>query len=375
MLLLAAMALTSAILLNSCCTKEQKSTCIEFPEPARPAGQQDVLQLKCDPIDTVRIAFIGVGTRGSGAVKRYTQIDGVKIVALCDLVPAYIERAQNILKEAGLPAAEVYCGEEDLWKKICERDDIDLIYVCTDWELHTPIAVYAMEHGKHVATEVPAALTIDECWQLVNTAEKTRRHCMMLENCCYDFFEMATLNMAQQGLFGEVVHTEGAYNHDLRAYCMNDTTGYHDMWRLKYNAAHTGNPYPTHGLGPIAQIMNIHRGDKMDYLVSVSSDQFGLTDAAILHHGPESDFAKREYKLGDMNTTIIRTAKGKTIMIQHDVTTPRPYSRIHQVVGTRGFAQKYPTDWTRFSSTRRAERRRERGSVEALRTSYYERVW
>ena len=180
MLLLAAMALTSAILLNSCCTKEQKSTCIEFPEPARPAGQQDVLQLKCDPIDTVRIAFIGVGTRGSGAVKRYTQIDGVKIVALCDLVPAYIERAQNILKEAGLPAAEVYCGEEDLWKKVCERDDIDLIYVCTDWELHTPIAVYAMEHGKHVATEVPAALTIDECWQLVNTAEKTRRHCMML---------------------------------------------------------------------------------------------------------------------------------------------------------------------------------------------------
>ena len=342
MLLLAAMALTSAILLNSCCTKEQKSTCIEFPEPARPAGQQDVLQLKCDPIDTVRIAFIGVGARGSGAVKRYTQIDGVKIVALCDLVPAYIERAQNILKEAGLPAAEVYCGEEDLWKKVCERDDIDLIYVCTDWELHTPIAVYAMEHGKHVATEVPAALTIDECWQLVNTAEKTRRHCMMLENCCYDFFEMATLNMAQQGLFGEVVHTEGAYNHDLRAYCMNDTTGYHDMWRLKYNAAHTGNPYPTHGLGPIAQIMNIHRGDKMDYLVSVSSDQFGLTDAAILHHGPESDFAKREYKLGDMNTTIIRTAKGKTIMIQHDVTTPRPYSRIHQVVGTRGFAQKYP---------------------------------
>ena len=340
--LFTALTLTASLLLHGCSTNNQQSHLIEFPEPARPAGQQDVLQLRCDPIDTVRMAFIGLGARGSSAVQRYTQIDGVKIVALCDLVPAYIDRAQQILTDAGLPQAAAYCGEEELWKQVCEREDIDLVYVCTDWELHTPIAVYAMEHGKHVATEVPAALTIDECWQLVNTAEKTRRHCMMLENCCYDFFEMATLNMAQQGLFGEVIHTEGAYNHDLRGYCMDDSTGYHDMWRLKYNAAHTGNPYPTHGLGPIAQILNIHRGDRMEYLVSVSTDQFGLTDAAILHHGPESDFAKREYKLGDVNTTIIRTAKGKTIMIQHDVTTPRPYSRIHQVVGTRGFVQKYP---------------------------------
>ena len=335
-----------ALLALSGCTSPHEGYRIEegvlvFDTPPREPGQQSVLGLAVEPIPVVRVGFIGLGMRGPGAVERFTHLDSVRIVALCDLYPERVASAQRILAERGLPAAAEYSGEEG-WKELCRRDDIDLVYICTPWQLHVPMAVYAMEQGKHVAVEVPAATSLEECWQLVNTAEKRQRHCMMLENCCYDFFEMATLNMAQQGLFGEVVHTEGAYNHDLRGYCMDDSTGYHDMWRLKYNAAHTGNPYPTHGLGPIAQILNIHRGDRMEYLVSVSTDQFGLTDAAILHHGPESDFAKLEYKLGDVNTTIIRTAKGKTIMIQHDVTTPRPYSRIHQVVGTRGFAQKYP---------------------------------
>ena len=166
-------------------------------------------------METVRMAIIGLGMRGSGAVRRYTFIEGVEIKALCDLEPFNTERAQKILTDKGFPEADLYNGAED-YKAICERDDIDLIYICTNWALHTPIAVYAMEHGKHVATEVPAAITIEECWQLVNTAEKTRRHCMQLENCNYDFFEMATLNMAQQGLFGEVLHGEGAYIHDLR---------------------------------------------------------------------------------------------------------------------------------------------------------------
>ncbi|MFK5856092.1 MAG: Gfo/Idh/MocA family oxidoreductase, partial [Bacteroidota bacterium] len=169
-----------------------------FPESPRPEGQKDVIELACDPIDTVRIGFIGLGMRGSGAVYRYTFMDGVKIVALCDVVPENVTRSQNTLLEKGFPKADEYTGTDD-WKKVCERDDIDLIYICTHWDLHTPIAVYAMEHGKHVATEVPAALTIDECWQLVNTAEKTQKHCMQLENCNYDFFEIATLNMAQQG--------------------------------------------------------------------------------------------------------------------------------------------------------------------------------
>lgn len=317
-----------------------------FPEPERPAGQEDVIELRCEPIEKVRMAIIGLGMRGSGAVHRYTFIEDAEIVALCDLEQYNVDRAQEKLLNAGLPKADEYTGPED-WKKICERDDIDLIYICTNWKLHTPIAVYAMEHGKHVATEVPAALTIDECWQLVNTAEKTRKHCMMLENCNYDFFEMATLNMAQQGLFGEIVHGEGAYIHDLRFlnFAEYDTVGayaYHGMWRLEHLKKFDGNLYPTHGFGPICHIMNIHRGDKMNYLVSLSSKQAGMTAYAKQKFGENSEYATQEYNKGDMNTTLVKTANGRSIMIQHNVTSPRPYSRIHMVSGTKGFAQKWP---------------------------------
>ncbi len=312
-----------------------------FPEPPRPAGQTDVIELRCDPIDTVRIAFIGVGSRGTEAVRRYTYLEGVKIVALCDLVPENLERAQKILKGSGLPPADTYTGELD-WQKVCEREDVNLIYVCTHWDLHTPIAVYAMEHGKHVATEVPAAITMEQCWQLVNTAEKTRLHCMQLENCNYDFFEMATLNMARHGLFGEIVHAEGAYIHDLRALYFNETDEYWNMWRLRHNQNRNGNLYPTHGFGPICHTLNIHRGDKMEYLVTLASDQFGMTEYAKDKFGEDSDYATRDYKRGDMNTTLIKTSRGKSILIQHDVTSPRPYSRIHMLSGTKGFVQKWP---------------------------------
>lgn len=340
---------------------------IVYNEPVRPKEQKDVLLLQCEPIPVVRVGFIGIGMRGINAVKRFTHLEGVEIKAFCDLEQYNLDGAQLVLSEANLPKADEYTGNENSWKKLCERDDIDLVYICTDWRTHTPMSVYAMEQGKHVAVEVPAAMTIDECWQLVNTAEKTRRHCMMLENCCYDFFEMATLNMAQQGLFGEIVHVEGAYIHDLRSLNFNERlseessynpgltpgqgdkqkrpglSGYYDFWRLKYNQDHNGNAYPTHGLGPVCQILNIHRGDKMDYLVSMSSNQFGISDYAKERFGENSPEAKQEYKMGDMNTTMIKTAKGKTIMIQHDVTSPRPYSRIHTISGTKGFAGKYPT--------------------------------
>lgn len=311
-----------------------------FPAPERAPGQQDVIELRCEPLDTVRVAIIGLGMRGYEAVRRFNYIESARITALSDVVPEAVERSQKLLLDAGKPAAAAYTGEDD-WRLICERDDVDLVYTCTHWELHTPIAVYAMEQGKHAAIEVPAALTIEECWQLVNTAELTRRHCMMLENCNYDFFEMATLNMAQQGLFGEIVHSEGAYIHDLR-WLNFDENGYWNMWRLHHNEKYDGNLYPTHGLGPIAHILNIHRGDKMDFLVSVSSNQFGMTAYAREKFGEDSDYATRDYRKGDMNTSIIKTHKGKTMMIQHDVTSPRPYSRIHMVSGTKGFAQKWP---------------------------------
>jgi predicted dehydrogenase len=279
-------------------------------------------------------------------------IEGVEIKAICDLEQPNIDRVQNILKQNGRPEPAAYTGEDD-WKKLCERDDIDLMYICTHWRKHAPMAIYAMEQGKHVASEIPLALTIEECWDLVNTAERTRRHCMMLENVCYDFFEMATLNMVQQGLFGEVVHVEGAYIHDLRAYNFNARTGesprgYWNYWRLTENAERDGSLYPMHGLGPVAQILNINRGDKMDYLVSLSSNQFNMTAYAKERFGENSDEAKREYRKGDMNSTLIKTARGKSILLQHDVSSPRLYDRLHTVSGTKGFAKKYPIQQLAF---------------------------
>lgn len=321
-----------------------KTQLVRLKTPERPAGQSNVLQLRCKPISTVRVAFIGLGMRGSEALRRFMYLDGIEVVALCDTNKTFVEKAQNVLRENNMkPALEFYNSTDD-WKKVCELKNVDLIYNCTPWGLHTPIAVYAMEQGKHVALEVPAATSVDECWQLVNTAEKTRKHCMMMENCCYDFFEMATLNMAQKGLLGEIVHVEGAYIHDLRF--LNFETpangGYQNMWRLKLSENHTGNPYPTHGLGPVCQVLNIHRGDKMNTLVSMSTNQFGMTMYAKEKYGENADSAKIKYDLGDMNTTLVRTEKGKTIMIQHDVTSPRPYNRIHMLSGTKGFVQKYP---------------------------------
>lgn len=293
-------------------------------------------------IDKVRIGIIGLGMRGPGAVGRMSFIEGVEIKALCDKIPERAASAQKYLTQKGLPKATEYSGENG-WKEMIDKEELDLVYICTPWHLHTPMAVYAMEHGKHAATEVPAALTIEDCWKLVETSEKTRKHCMMLENCCYDFFEMLTLNMARQGMFGELIHAEGAYIHDLLGLNFNKK-GYENMWRLKENIDFNGNLYPTHGLGPIAQCMNINRGDKMDYLVSVSTNDFMMGDAAKEKAKTDpfyNEFVGRNYR-GNMNTTTIRTSKGKTLMLQHDVTSPRPYSRIHLLSGTKGFASKWP---------------------------------
>lgn len=293
-------------------------------------------------IDRVRIGFVGLGMRGPGAVERMSHIEGVDIIALCDKDPARASKAQNILTKGGLPKAKEYSGEEG-YKAMIENEKLDLVYICTPWALHTPIALYAMNHGSHVASEVPIALTLDECWDLVETSEKTRKHCMMLENCCYDFFEMLTLNMARNGMFGELVHAEGAYIHDLRELNFSKT-GYSDMWRLRENIKHNGNLYPTHGLGPVAQCLDINRGDKMDYLVSMSTNDFMMADMAKEKAGTDpfyNQFTGVKYR-GNMNTTLIHTNKGKTIMLQHDVTSPRPYSRIHLLSGTKGIARKYP---------------------------------
>lgn len=294
-------------------------------------------------IETVRIGVIGLGQRGSEAVERLSYIEGVEIVALCDKYPDRIAAAQKSLVKMQRPKAKEFSGEEG-WKALCESNDIDLVYTPTPWHLHTPIAVYAMKNGKHAASEVPASKTIDECWELVETSEKTKKHCMMLENCCYDFFEQLTLNMARQGMFGEIVHAEGAYIHDLTKDWLFNKNAYADMWRLKENIGRNGNLYPTHGLGPIAQCMNINRGDKFEHLVSMSSNDFTLNNMAkdlAIKDDFFKEYADRAYR-GNMSTTLIRSNKGKTIMVQHDVSTLRPYSRIHLVSGTKGVAQKWP---------------------------------
>lgn len=292
-------------------------------------------------LETVRIGFIGLGQRGPDAVLRMSKIEGVEIKGLCDLRTEKAEAAKASLSKTK-QTPELYHGNAEAWKKMVDGSDLDLIYIATPWALHTPMAVYAMKAGKHVCIEVPAARTIEECWQLVETSEQTKKHCMMLENCCYDFFELLTLNMARQGIFGEIIHAEGAYIHDLLDHNFQKD-GYYDMWRLKENFRN-GDLYPTHGLGPIAQALNINRGDKMDYLTAVSTNDFGMA-AHAKELAAKDDFFKpyagKTYR-GNMNTMVIRTAKGKTIMVQHDVTSPRVYSRIHLISGTKGAALKYP---------------------------------
>ena len=293
-------------------------------------------------IDTVRVGLIGLGNRGSGAATRLVQIANLEMVAIADKLENKVMATRKNLADMGVKQPVEYFGDENKWKKLCERPDIDLVYICTPWAFHTPMAVYAMNQGKHVCVEVPAAKTIDEAWQLVETSERTHKHCMMLENCCYDFFELMTLNMARSGFFGELFHAEAAYIHNLLE--MNfDKTSYTDMWRLKENMRN-GNLYPTHGLGPVCQALDINRGDQMEYMTSMSSNDFQMGIKANELAQKDSfyeEFAGKSYR-GNMNTSTIRTFKGKTIMVQHDVTSTRPYSRIHLLSGTKGIACKFP---------------------------------
>ena len=327
--------LSCAVLLSACCSSGDgyriKDGVIVFDEPAPAKGQEDMLLFAADPIDTVRTGFIGLGMRGPDAVRRFTYIDGAKVVALCDLEADRVAKSQEILAGRGKPAAAEYSGE-DGWKQLCERDDIDLVYICTNWQTHVEMAVYAMECGKHVAVEVPAAMSVAECWRLVDTSERTRKHCMMLENCVYDFFELTCLNMAQQGLFGEVLHAEGAYIHNLEPFW----DYYHDNWRLDFNQKHSGDVYATHGFGPDCQVLNIHRGDKLEYLVSMDTKSVVGLEVAKEKMGVDT-FAN-----GDQTSTLVKSRNGKTVLFQHNVYTPRPYDRMYQLVGTKGFADKYP---------------------------------
>ena len=330
-----------AMAFTSCRTAYQL---ISIEEPPRPKGQTHVVGLVAPKIDTVRIGIIGLGMRGISAVERFIHIPGVEIKALCDIRGELCKRAEETLLNAGKEKPTSYYGDEKLWKKVCERDDIDLVYVVTDWENHANIGVYAMQQGKHVAIEVPAAMTLDEIWALVNTSEQTRKHCIQLENCVYDFFEMTTLNMAQQGVFGELLHVEGSYIH----YLEEIWPYYYNNWRLNYNNEHRGDVYPTHGIGPACQLLDIHRGDRMKTLVSMDTKSINGKKFAK-KYGVENK--ETEFQNADHTLTLIQTENGKTLHLQHNVMTPRPYSRMYQLTGTAGFANKYPIEQYCFQPT------------------------
>lgn len=318
---------------------------IMIESPERPAGQKDVLGLALPKMKTVRVGFVGLGMRGPSAVEDFCLIPGVEIVALCDYVEARAAKQNETLRKHGLAPAAVYYGEKG-YEDLCRRNDIDLVYIATDWEHHAVVAKCAMENGKNVADEVPSAMNLEECWQLIDLAEQKQLNCMILENCCYDWFEMRTLNMAQHGVFGEILHAQGAYIHNLDEFWdyywknPNGTDPEQLGWRLKYNRENRGDIYATHGLGPVAQLLDIHRGDRMATLVAMDTKSVHGKELVEAKTGKPCD----DFRNGDHTTTLIRTANKKVIELQHDVMNPQPYNRLYQLTGSRGFANKYPIE-------------------------------
>ena len=302
-------------------------------------GGATMIGVPFDARDRVRLGIIGVGGRGSSLLQDLLAVDKVDVKAICDLVPEKVARAQKAVTAAGQPEPAGFSkGDWDF--KNLNQLDLDIVYIATPWNWHAPMALDVLKNGKHAAVEVPAFTTLQECWQLVDTSEATRKHCMILENCCYGETEMMLLNMIRDGLFGTITHGEGAYLHDLRK-ILTSSEG-EGLWRRVPHMKRNGNLYPTHGLGPVAHYMNINRGDRFDYMVSVSSPEASLTEF-VKTNFPEGDPKRSEkYVCGDMNTSIIKTVNGRTILVQHDVVSPRPYSRLNSIVGTKGAFADYP---------------------------------
>lgn len=309
----------------------------------RKSQNKSVIGLKVAPIEQVRVAFIGVGNRGTGHVKLVEALGKkAKIIAISDIRDKYAQNSIDYLKSKGVKKVAKYSATKDSWKEMLQRDDIDLVIISTPWENHVEMSVYAMQQGKHVALEVPAAFTVEDCWKLVDTAEATQRNCMMLENVCYGDEELAILQMVDQGVFGTLTHGEAAYIHDLKE-LMFSKTGYYNQWRLRHHIKYDGNLYPTHGLGPVAQYMGIARGDRFGHLVSMSSLEANLTEYAKTVEKDNEFYQQDKFAHGDMNSTLIQTAKGRSILLQHDVATYRPYSRINAIAGTKGYHEGYPS--------------------------------
>ena len=291
--------------------------------------------------DVVRIAIVGTGLRGRSMMREWLGVDNVKITALCDIVPEKVAQTQQMMQRAGhtYEPAVFTAGDRD-FENLCRRDDIDFVYTATPWQWHLPVMLAAMANGKHCGTEVPAAYTLDDCWKLVDASEKSRRHCMIMENCCYGYNELLVLTMVRAGVFGEVMAGGAAYNHDLRG-ILNENRD-EGLWRRAHHTQRNSNLYPTHGLGPVASYMDINRGDRLEYMVSMSTPEFGLTKWREANEPKDSPKWQEKYVTGDLNRSLIKTAKGRVILLEHNVTSPRPYSRINSVQGTNGIFEDYP---------------------------------
>ena len=298
------------------------------------------LPFAAPPIPEVRVGYVGIGGMGSNHVRNLLRIPGARITAVCDIREEAVSRARKMVTDAGQAEPAVFSRGPRDYERMCESADLDLVYTATPWEWHVPVCTAAMKNGKHAATEVPAAMSLDDCWALVEHAEKYQKHCVMMENCNYDRMEMMVFNMVRKGLFGEILHGEGGYLHDLRS--VKFSSRGEGLWRRAWSMKHNANLYPTHGLGPIANCMDINRGDRFDYLVSMSSPSRGLQLYAQEHFPPGAPQRAEKYVLGDVNVSLIKTANGRTIYVSHDTNLPRPYSRIHLVQGTRGLFQGYP---------------------------------
>jgi predicted dehydrogenase len=309
-------------------------------EQARATKQQTMIGVKFEPRDVVRLGIVGVGLRGTEVLQEFLAIDKVVVNAVCDVVKDKCGRAAQLVEKAGQKTPAIYSEGERDFERLSVRDDLDFIYIATPWEWHVPQVLAALKEGKHVGTEVPAAYRLEDCWEIVNASETARRHCLIMENCCYDHSETTVLNMVRAGLLGELVHGECAYNHDLREILFENKD--EGLWRRRHHTLRDSNLYPTHGLGPMAMYMDINRGDSFDQIVSMSSLHLGL-EAYRKEHVPADDPKWKEiYKTGDYNTSIIKTAKGRTILLQHNVSTPRPYDRINLIQGTKGIFRDYP---------------------------------
>jgi predicted dehydrogenase len=305
------------------------------PAAATHPTMADVPYRKREP----KLGIIGTGGRGTSLLTNLVAADA-RVVAICDVVEAKAKAAQAIVVKAGQPSPEVYTGDPHIYQRLLQRDDIDFVVIATPWNWHAEMALYGMEHGKDVAIEVPGVKTIEDCWKIVETSERTRRHCTMLENCCYGYNETLILRMIHDGRLGEILYGEGAYLHDLRDELFSNAG--EGLWRRTEHTQRNGNLYPTHGLGPVANYMGIQRGDRFNYLVSMSTPQRGFDLYRKKHLKAGDPRLSERYVCGDMNTSLIKTDKGLNITVKHTVSTPHPYDRINQVAGTGGIFEDYP---------------------------------